>query len=108
MSSRVYPFHVLCTLSPRVRIASFRDCLAQGFLYRGERHKRIPADLADRLFLRLQVLDDAVCDSDLRIPPSNHFEKLKGKLDGFDSVRVNLQWRLLFRWNGALAAKREM
>ena len=68
----------------------------------------MPADLADRLFLRLQVLDDAVCDSDLRIPPSNHFEKLKGKLDGFDSVRVNLQWRLLFRWNGALAAKREM
>jgi proteic killer suppression protein len=45
-------------------------------------------DLADRLFLRLQMLEDAVCDSDLRIPPRNHFEKLKGKLDGLHSIRV--------------------
>jgi proteic killer suppression protein len=34
------------------------------------------------------MLEDAVCDSDLRIPPRNHFEKLKGKLDGLHSIRV--------------------
>jgi len=36
----------------------------------------------------------------LRVPPSNHFEKLSGNLAGWDSIRVNRQWRLIFRWNG--------
>jgi toxin HigB-1 len=37
---------------------------------------------------------------DLRVPPSNHFEKLRGKLEGFHSIRVDSQWRLIFRWDG--------
>jgi len=36
----------------------------------------------------------------LRVPPSNHFEKLRGDLDGLHSIRVNNQWRLIFRWDG--------
>jgi proteic killer suppression protein len=40
-------------------------------------------------------------DADLRIPPSNHFEKLSGNLDGWHSIRVNDQWRLIFQWNGS-------
>jgi proteic killer suppression protein len=47
------------------------------------------------------MLDDAATDQDLRVPPSNHFEKLKGKLDGYHSIRVNRRWRLIFRWNGS-------
>lgn len=35
----------------------------------------------------------------LRVPPSNHFEKLRGNLAGFHSIRVNRQWRLIFRWD---------
>ena len=37
---------------------------------------------------------------DLRVPPSNHFEKLRGNLAGLHSIRVNKQWRLIFRWDG--------
>jgi toxin HigB-1 len=37
----------------------------------------------------------------LRVPPSNHFERLRGDLAGFHSVRVNNQWRLVFRWDGS-------
>jgi len=37
----------------------------------------------------------------LRIPPSNHFEKLRGDLEGLHSIRVNKQWRLIFQWVGA-------
>jgi proteic killer suppression protein len=37
----------------------------------------------------------------LRVPPSNHFEKLRGNLDGQHSIRVNEQWRLIFQWNGS-------
>jgi len=35
-----------------------------------------------------------------RVPPSNHFEKLRGNLAGLHSIRVNQQWRLIFRWHG--------
>ena len=47
------------------------------------------------------MIDDATSDQDLRVLPSNHFEKLRGKLAGFHSIRVNNQWRLVFRWDGA-------
>ncbi len=35
------------------------------------------------------------------MPPSNHFEKLRGNLAGFHSIRVNSQWRLIFQWDGS-------
>ena len=41
------------------------------------------------LFRKLQMIDDATTDQDLRVPPSNHFEKLRGNLAGFHSIRVN-------------------
>jgi len=53
------------------------------------------------LLLRdLQIIDDATCDLDMRSPPSNHFEKLRGNLAGKHSTRVNKQWRLVFTWSG--------
>src|SRR6516225_5381239 len=51
--------------------------------------QRIPASLEACLFRRLQILDDARTDADLGVPPSNHFEKLKGALGGWHSIRVN-------------------
>jgi proteic killer suppression protein len=48
------------------------------------------------------MIDDATTDQDLRVPPSNHFEKLRGKLADFHSIRVNQQWRLIFKWNATL------
>lgn len=83
-------------------IVSFRDTWLRDFFVDDSRSKRIPADLESRLFRRLQMIDDAATDQDLRIPPSNHFEKLRGTLEGFHSVRVNKQWRLIFRWDGGL------
>ncbi len=52
------------------------------------------------MFRKLRMIDDDVADQDLRMPPSNHFEKLRGNLAGFHSIRVNRQWRLAFRWDG--------
>ena len=46
------------------------------------------------------MIDNATSDQDLRVPPSNHFEKLRGNLAGFHSIRVNNQWRLVFGWDG--------
>ena len=81
-------------------IESFRDERLRAFFVDDVRSRRIPADIEDRLFRKLQMLDDATSDCDLRSPPSNHFERLKGKLAGWHSIRVNKQWRLVFRWDG--------
>ena len=48
---------------------------------------------------------DATCDADLRSPPSNHFEKLSGGLEGLHSIRINDQWRLVFAWDGSAASQ---
>jgi proteic killer suppression protein len=81
-------------------ILSFRDDWLRDFFVDDVRSKKIPPDLESRLFRKLQMIDDAMTDQDLRVPPSNHFEKLRGNLDGFQSIRVNKQWRLVFRWDG--------
>jgi proteic killer suppression protein len=81
-------------------IVSFRDAWLRDFFVRDARTRMIAADLEARLFRKLQMLDDATTDLDLRVPPGNHFEKLKGVLVGWHSIRVNEQWRLVFRWHG--------
>jgi len=82
-------------------IVSFRDKWLHDFFVEDLHSKRIPADLKNRLFRKLQLIDDATIDLDLRVPPSNHVEKLQGQLEGLHSIRVNQRWRLIFRWNGA-------
>lgn len=82
-------------------IGSFRDKWLRDFFEREKRSRKIPADIDTRLFRKLQMIDDATCDQDLRVPPSNHFEKLSGQLQGKHSIRVNEQWRLIFEWDGS-------
>ena len=82
-------------------IVSFRDDWLRAFFVEDIHSKYIPADLESRLFRKLQIIDDATTDQDLRVPPSNHFEKLRGNLVGFHSVRVSKQWRLILRWDGS-------
>jgi toxin HigB-1 len=85
----------------RQMIVNFRDGWLRDFFVDDIRSRNIPSDLEGRLFRRLQMIDDASTDQDLRIPPSNHFEKLRGRLADFHSIRVNKQWRLIFKWNGS-------
>jgi proteic killer suppression protein len=81
-------------------IVTFRDRWLEDFFLEDRSSKKIPADVEARLFRKLQLLDDAAADSDLRVPPSNHFEKLRGDLAGLHSIRVIDQWRLIFEWIG--------
>src|SRR3981189_708173 len=80
-------------------IASFRDEWLRAFFVEDRPSRHVPSDLESRLFRKLQMIDDATSDQDLRAPPSNHFEKLRGNLMGLHSIRVNKRWRLGFRWN---------
>ncbi|MGA2182975.1 MAG: type II toxin-antitoxin system RelE/ParE family toxin [Bryobacteraceae bacterium] len=65
-----------------------------------ERSKKIPSDLESRLFRKTEMIDDATTDLNLRVPPSNNFERLRGNPGGFHSIRVNKRWRLIFQWDG--------
>ena len=82
-------------------IVSFRDNWLRDFFVEDVRAKKIPSDLESRLFRKIQMIDDAMTDQDLRVPPSNHFERLRGNLEGYHSIRVNQQGRLVFQWDGS-------
>jgi proteic killer suppression protein len=84
-------------------IVGWRDTWLKDYFEKDIHSKKIPANLRDRLFRKLQLLDDATNDADLRTPPSNDFEKLSRKLEGHHSIRINNQWRLIFRWNNGEA-----
>ena len=63
--------------------------------------KRFPADVVARASSKLDYLNGACGLTDLEVPPGNHLEALKSNLKGFHSIRVNDQWRIVFRWQGS-------
>ena len=89
-------------------IVSFRDAWLRHFFMDDRRSHKIPFDIEERLFRKLQMIDDATADMDLRTPPSNHFEKLGGHLQGKCSIRVNKRGRILFQWDGSRGEARDV
>jgi len=87
-------------------IRSFR-CSETEALSKGERVRRFVniASVARRKFRQLQVAGRL---DDLRVPPGNRLEVLKGDRLGQHSIRINDQWRICFRWTGAGAENVEM
>jgi proteic killer suppression protein len=73
-------------------------CKQTEAIWRGERSARLPGELQQLARRKLRMLANAHTLDDLRVPPSNRLEKLRGDLSGWYSVRINLQWRLCFRW----------
>ena len=80
-------------------IASFRDDWLRNFYLDDQRSRKIPAELENTVFRKLQIIDDAEHEKDLRVPPGNRFERLRGNLNGYCSIRANQQYRLIFKWN---------
>ncbi len=70
-------------------------------VWRRERSKRLDLDTQRAALRKLLILDAADVLDDLRVPPGNRLEKLRGDLSGQYSVRVNQQWRICFRWTSA-------
>jgi toxin HigB-1 len=77
-------------------IRSFRDQETE-IVFVGERSKKFPTDMQNTAFRKLGYVHAAVLVTDLRMPPGNRLEKLEGSTDEW-SIRVNDQWRVLFRW----------
>ena len=67
-------------------------------LFNREVPKRIPKDIQQVSRRKLEILDATEVLQDLRIPPSNHLEKLSGDRKGQYSIRINKQYRICFNW----------
>lgn len=78
-------------------IRSFKGRLTEQ-VAQGKNPKGFPADLLKVARRKLLMLDNAVALEDLRVPPANRLEALKGDRAGQHSIRVNDQFRLCFRW----------
>ncbi len=67
-------------------------------IWEGIRSKKLPNEIQNISRRKLRVVNNAQNINDLRIPPSNHLEKLIGNLSEYYSIRVNKQWRIIFVW----------
>jgi proteic killer suppression protein len=78
-------------------IKSFADKETEK-IWNGIRSKKLPNEIQINARRKIRMINNAQDINDLRIPPSNHLEKLKGDYKDFLSIRVNSQWRIMFIW----------
>jgi proteic killer suppression protein len=83
-------------------IVSFGDRATEDLYHNRptSRARRFPQDVVGLALVKLDMLNGSAAVLDLRSPPGNRLEALKGDLKGFRSIRGNDQWRLVFRWEG--------
>ena len=67
-------------------------------IWDGERVKGFSTELQEITRRKLRMINNSQNTMDLQIPPSNRLEKLKGNLKEYYSIRVNDQWRIIFKW----------
>jgi proteic killer suppression protein len=79
-------------------IKSFK-CRETEKIWLGEASRKLPQNIQNVARRKLRMLNNAVDLNDLRIPPANRLEGLKGSRAGQHSIRINQQWRICFTWN---------
>lgn len=88
-------------------IVSFGDKNTKS-IWEGDRIKGMATDLQETGRRKLRMLNNSQNLADLLIPPSNKLEKLKGNLKDFYSIRINSQWRIIFKWHNGNASEVEI
>ena len=88
-------------------IRSFRDRETER-LFNRERTRVVPANLRKASLRKLLLLDAASSLADLRVPPGNRLEKLRGDREGHHSIRINQQYRICFSWSVGSASDVEI
>lgn len=77
-------------------------------IWEGERVKDFPTELQEISRRKLRMLNNSQNLMDLQVPPSNRLEKMKGNLRVYHSIRINDQWRIIFKWGNGSAADVEI
>ena len=84
-------------------IESFKDKWLADYYWEGTKHRQIPSTLESSLKRKLDLIHVSSAECDLRSPPGNRYEHLTGKLSDWCSIRVNKQYRLIFKWDSGKA-----
>lgn len=79
-------------------ILSFADRETER-IWSGRRSRLLPPDIQNKALIKLRLLNQARRLDDLRVPPGNRLEALKGDRAGLFSIRINDQWRICFSWS---------
>ncbi len=77
-------------------------------VWNGIRSKKLPFEVQNIGRRKLRMINNAIDINDLRIPPANKLEKLKGNLKKYCSIRINIQWRIIFIWKNGNASEVEI
>lgn len=77
-------------------------------IWNGERVKNLPQEIQQIGRRKLRMLNNPQSIADLKIPPSNRLEKLSGNLKSFYCIRINDQWRIIFKWESNHAEEVEI
>ena len=88
-------------------IISFQDRETEK-IFNLKQSRKLPLTIQRVAIRKLVMIDSAITINDLRIPPANHLEKLKGEREGQYSIRINQQWRICFNWNAGNASQVEI
>ncbi len=88
-------------------IKGFRDAETKR-IWEGRFSKKLPGDIQPIARRKLRMLNNAASLNDLRVPPANHLEALKGSRKGQYSIRINRQWRICFVWDDGHASDVEI
>ena len=88
-------------------IRSFADKEAEK-IWHGTPSRRLPADIQHIARRKLRMLNNAATLNDLRVPPPNRLEALKGDRKGQQGIRINDQWRICFHWKAGDAINVEI
>ena len=72
-------------------------------IWGGSRSVKFPDQIQEIARRKLRMLNNSIDLKDLSIPPSNRLEKLKGENKDFYSIRINDQWRIIFKWENSHA-----
>ena len=81
-------------------IQGFADPEAE-LIWSGRRSRKLPPDIQNVALRKLRLLNQARVLGDLRVPPGNRLEALRADRQGQHSIRINDQWRVVFRWTDA-------
>ena len=77
-------------------------------IWQGDQVKGLPSEFQEAARRKLRMINNSLNINDLRIPPANRLEKLKGKHKEFYSMRINDQWRIIFKWSNGNASEVEI
>lgn len=77
-------------------------------VWQGEQVKKLPGEIQEIARRKLRMINNSLNINDLRVPPANRLEKLSGNSKDFYSIRINDQWRIIFKWSSGNATEVEI